>query len=157
MLTTIEVGRGEFGFSAAHAGLHDGKFEPLHGHTFQVTLRLSGTPADDGMLIDFGEVKAALREAIAPLRRRTMMPGRSPEVLITSENNTLSIVAGSKRYILPAEDVVVLPLANTTTETIADYLLERALPYLHGYGLNTVELEVSEAPGISATARFDFT
>ncbi|MGH3830111.1 MAG: 6-pyruvoyl trahydropterin synthase family protein [Pseudonocardiaceae bacterium] len=157
MLSTVEVGRGEFGFSAAHAGLHDGEFEPLHGHTFQVTLRLSGIPADDGMLIEFSEVKTALREAIAPLRRRTMMPGRAPEVLITSENNSVSIVAGRKRYVLPAEDVVVLPLVNTTTETIADYLLERVLPYLHGYGLSTVELAVSEAPDTSATTRFDFT
>ncbi|MGH3779349.1 MAG: 6-pyruvoyl trahydropterin synthase family protein [Pseudonocardiaceae bacterium] len=157
MLSTIEIGRGEFVFSAAHAGLHDGEFEPLHGHTFQVTLRLSGIPADDGILIDFGEVKAALREAIAPLRRRTMMPGRAPEVLITSENNTVALVAGRKRYVLPAEDVVVLPLVDTTTEAIAGYLLDRALPYLHGYGLTTVELEVSEAPDTSATARFVFT
>lgn len=157
MLTTVEVGRGEFGFSAAHTGLHDGEFEPLHGHTFQVALRLLGTPGDDGMLLDFGEIKAALREAIAPLRRRTMMPGRAPEVLITSENNALSIVAGRKRYVLPAEDVVVLPLVNTTTEAIAGYVLDRVLPYLHGYGLTTVELEISEAPDTSATARFDFT
>lgn len=156
MLTTVAVGGGEFGFSAAHAGLHDGEFEPLHGHTFQVTLRLLGIPGDDGMLIDFSEIKAALREAIAPLRR-TMMPGRAPEVLITSENNALSIVAGRKRYVLPAEDIVVLPLVNTTTEVIAGYLLDRVLPYLHGYGLTTVELDVFEAPDTSATARFDFT
>lgn len=76
MNTTVEVGRGEFGFSAAHSGVHDGEFEPLHGHTYQVTLRLFGVPGDGGMLIDFGEIKTALREAIAPLRRRTMMPGR---------------------------------------------------------------------------------
>jgi hypothetical protein len=31
------------------------------------------------------------------------------------------------------------------------------LPYLHGYGLTTVELEISEAPGTSATTRFDVT
>ncbi|MGH3710726.1 MAG: 6-pyruvoyl trahydropterin synthase family protein [Pseudonocardiaceae bacterium] len=79
MLTTVLVGRGEFDFSAAHAGLHDGEFEPLHGHTFQVTLRLLGIPGDDGMLLDFGEIKTALRETIAPLRRRTMMPGHAPE------------------------------------------------------------------------------
>ena len=157
MNTTVEVGRGEFGFSAAHAGVHDGEFEPLHGHTYQVTLWLFGVPGDGGMLIDFGEIKTALREAIAPLRRRTMMPGRAPEVLITSENNTLSIVAGRKRYVLPVDDVVVLPMVNTTTEAIAGYLLERVLPYLHGYGLSTVQLEVSEAPDTSATARFDFT
>lgn len=157
MPTTVEIGRGEFGFSAAHAGLHDGEFEPLHGHTFQVTLRLSGEPDTDGMLIDFSEVKAALREAIAPLRRRTLMPGQAPEARITSEDNTLSITAGRKRYVLPAGDVAVLPLVNTATEAIAGYLLERVLPYLHGYGLTTVELELSEAPDTSATARFDFT
>lgn len=157
MLMTVEVGRGEFGFSAAHAGVHDGEFEPLHGHTYQVALRLFGIVHADGMLIDFGEIKAALREVIVPLRRRTMIPGRTPEAVITSENNTLSIVAGRKRYVLPAEDVVVLPLVNTTTETIAGYLLDRILPYLHGYGLTTVELEVSEAPDTSATAHFDLT
>lgn len=157
MPTTVEVGRGEFGFSAAHTGLHDGEFEALHGHTFQVTLRLSGELDTDGMLIDFSEVKAALREAIAPLRRRTLMPGQAPEARITSEGNTVSISAGDKRYVLPAEDVAVLPLVNTATEAIAGYLLERVLPYLHGYGLTTVELEVSEAPDTSTTARFDFT
>jgi hypothetical protein len=31
------------------------------------------------------------------------------------------------------------------------------LPCLHGYGLSTVQLEVSEAPDTSVTARFDFT
>lgn len=157
MRATVEVGRGEFGFSAAHAGLHDGEFEPLHGHTFQVTLRMSGVPGDDGILIDFGEIKAALREAIAPLRRRTMMPGHAPQVLITSENNTVSITAGRKRYVLPADDVVVLPMVNTTTEGIAGYLLDRVLPSLHGQGLTKVELEVSEAPDTSATARVDVT
>jgi hypothetical protein len=39
---TIEIGGTPFVFCAAHAGLHDGEFEPLHGHTFAVTLRLSG-------------------------------------------------------------------------------------------------------------------
>lgn len=78
-------------------------------------------------------------------------------MLITSENDALSIVAGRKRYVLPVDDVVVLPMVNTTTEAIAGYLLERVLPYLHGYGLSTVQLEVSEAPDTSATARFDFT
>lgn len=155
LLTTLQVGRGEFGFAAAHAGLHDGEFEPLHGHTFQVTLRLSGEPDSDGMLIDFSKVKAALREAIAPLRRRTLMPGRAPQVRITPENDTLSIAISGKSYVLPAEDVVVLPLANTTTEAIAGYLLDQVLPHLQGERLTTAELEVSEAPDTSATARVD--
>lgn len=156
MHTSVEVGCGEFVFSAAHAGVHDGALEPLHGHTFQVTLRLSGAVGADGMLIDFSAIKAALRQAIAPLRRRTLMPGCAPDVLITAENDTLAIVAGDKRYVLPAEDVIVLPLVNTTTEAIAGYLLDRILPCLQGAGLATVELEICEAPDTSATAHFEF-
>jgi len=37
--------------------------KPLHGHTFQVTPRLFGIPGGDGTPIDFGEIKATLREA----------------------------------------------------------------------------------------------
>lgn len=155
MLTILQVGRGEFGFSAAHAGLHDGEFEPLHGHTFQVTLRLFGEPGSDGMLIDFSKVKSALRKAIAPLRRRTLIPGLAPQARITSENDTVSIVTSGKTYVLPADDVVVLPLANTTTEAIAGYLLKQVLPHLQGECSTTAELEVSEAPDTSATARVD--
>lgn len=157
MLTTLEVGRGEFGFSAAHTGLHDGEFETLHGHSFHVTLRLSGTPGADGMLVDFAKVKAALREAIAPLRRRTLMPGEAPEVRITRENDTLSICAGRKRYVLPADDVMVLPLTNTTTEALADYLLVQVLTRLRGTSLTAVELKLSEATDASATAHAELT
>jgi len=157
MLMTLEVGCGEFGFSAAHSGLHDGQFEPLHGHSFQVTLRLSGTPDAHGMLVDFTKVKTALREAIAPLRRRTLMPGHAPDVRITREHNTVSVAGGGKCYVLPGEDVVVLPLANTTTEALAGYLLDQVLPHLDGVDVTTVELELSEAADTAATARADLT
>jgi 6-pyruvoyl-tetrahydropterin synthase len=42
MLTTLAMTRAEFGFYAAHIALYNGEVEPLHGHTFQVTLRVSG-------------------------------------------------------------------------------------------------------------------
>ena len=60
-LTVITIGGdGKFAFSAAHAGLHAGEFEPLHGHSFTVTLRLHGEPDETGMVCDFTDVKNAL-------------------------------------------------------------------------------------------------
>jgi hypothetical protein len=47
-------------FSAAHAGLHDGQFEPLHGHTFAVTVRLHCEPGNAGMLAGFRMFREAL-------------------------------------------------------------------------------------------------
>jgi len=67
----------------------------------------------------------------------------------------LSIICGRKHYLLPAEDVTMLPLVNTTLEALAGYLLSQVLPQLQGAGLVAAELEISELPGTSATARAD--
>jgi 6-pyruvoyltetrahydropterin/6-carboxytetrahydropterin synthase len=153
MLTTLELARAEFGFYAAHIALYNGEVEPLHGHTFQVALRVSGEPDTSGMVAEFNEIKPAIRDAVALLRRRTLVPGQAPELQITPKNDSLSIICGRKRYLLPAEDVTVLPLANTTLETLAGYLLSQVRPQLQRAGLVTAELTVSELPGTSATAR----
>ncbi len=153
MLTTLEMARADFGFYAAHIALYRGEVEPLHGHTFQVSLRVSGEPDTSGTVADFSDIKPAMRDAVAPLRRRTLVPGQASELRITPKNDSLSIAAGRKRYLLPVEDVTILPLVNTTLEALAGYLLGRVLPQLHRAGLVAVELEISELPGTSATAR----
>jgi 6-pyruvoyltetrahydropterin/6-carboxytetrahydropterin synthase len=153
MLTTLEMARAEFGFYCAHIALYDGEVEPLHGHTFQVTLRVSGEPNASGMVTEFSEIKPVMRDAVAPLRRRTLVPGHAPELQIAPENGSLSITCGAKRYLLPAEDVTVLPLTNTTLEALAGYLLNQVLPQLHKTRLVAAELEVSEPPGTAAIAR----
>jgi 6-pyruvoyltetrahydropterin/6-carboxytetrahydropterin synthase len=155
MLTTLEMARAEFGFYAAHIALYNGEVEPLHGHTFQVTLRVSGEPDIRGMVTEFSEIKPAVRNAVAPLRRHTLVPGQAPELQITPENDSLWIICGRKQYLLPTEDVTVLPLANTTLEALAGYLLRQVLPQLQRTGLVAAELEASELPGTSATARAD--
>lgn len=153
MLTTLEMARAEFGFYCAHIALYNGEVEPLHGHTFQATLRVSGEPSASGMVAEFSEIRPAVRDAVAPLRRRTLVPGHTPELQITPENGSLSITCGAKRYLLPAEDITVLPLANTTLEALAGYLLNRVLPQLHTTRLVAAEPEVSEPPGTAAITR----
>lgn len=153
MLTTLELARAEFGFYAAHLALYRGELEPLHGHTFHVALRVSGGSDPGGMLVEFSEIRAAVRDAVAPLRRRTLVPGQAPELQIVPERDGLSITDGRKRYLLPTADVTVLPLANTTLEAIAGHLLGEVVPHLRTAGLVSAELEVSEPPGTAATAR----
>jgi 6-pyruvoyl-tetrahydropterin synthase len=143
-------GDGTFAFSAAHAGLHDGEFEPLHGHTFTVTLRLHGDPDETGMVCDFTAAKNALTAAIAPLKRRTLMPAAPPGGRCDREGSQVVVECGTKLYSLPADDVVLLPVANTTTEQIAAWLLGQVLPALAKPGLRRAELVLGEAPDTSA-------
>ena len=57
------------GFSAAHRLTGSGgKCESLHGHNFHVTLEVKGDELDEnGMLIDFKELKSALKTVLAKL------------------------------------------------------------------------------------------
>ena len=149
-LTRISIGgTGAFEFSAAHSGLHDGEFEPLHGHTFTVTLRLHGTTDDAGMITDFSTAKKALADAISPLRRRTLMPA----AWCTADGSQILVECSTKRYSFPAADVLPLPVLNTTTEELAGYLLGQVLPYLDGERVQLAELTLAEASDTSATVR----
>lgn len=40
---------------------HEGKCKNLHGHRYVILLTIEGAPADDGMIIDFGEIKAKFK------------------------------------------------------------------------------------------------
>lgn len=149
--TVITIGGdGKFAFSAAHAGLHAGEFEPLHGHSFTVTLRLHGEPDETGMVCDFSDVKNALAQVIAPLKRRTLMPAAPPGGRCDREAGQVVIACGTKLYSLPAGDVVLLPVGNTTTEQIAAWMLDQVLPVLGKPGLRRAELILAEAPDTSA-------
>jgi 6-pyruvoyl-tetrahydropterin synthase len=150
--TVISIGGdGKFAFSAAHTGLHDGEFEPLHGHSFTVTLRLHGEPDQAGMVCDFTKAKDSLTAVIAPLKRRTLMPASPPGGCCQHDGNQVVITCGSKRYCLPASDVVLLPIPNTTTEQIAAWLLGELVPLLDAPGLRRADLTLAEAPDTSAT------
>ena len=57
------------GFAAAHRLTGSGgKCESLHGHNFHVILDIEGDQLDEtGMLVDFGELKAVLKDVLAEL------------------------------------------------------------------------------------------
>ncbi len=61
--------RVESSFAAAHFLSHyKGKCERLHGHNYRVFAYARGGSLDEGgMLLDFGELKGALREVIGRL------------------------------------------------------------------------------------------
>ncbi|MFI6290044.1 6-pyruvoyl trahydropterin synthase family protein [Nonomuraea sp. NPDC050790] len=150
----IEIGgAGDYVFSAAHAGIHDGQMEPLHGHTFTVTVRLTGDPDAAGMLLDFHQVKRGLKKVIEPLKRRTLLPETPVAGTSHLEDGQVIVECGKDWYGFPERVVALLPVPNTTTEELAGYLLGQLMPYVDGApGLHRVELVLAEAPDTRATA-----
>ena len=55
----------DFTFDAAHNLInYHGKCERLHGHTYKLRVIVEGTPDSEGMIIDFIELKAVVKERV---------------------------------------------------------------------------------------------
>lgn len=148
----IELSDDSFCFPAAHLALHGSSCESLHGHTYAVTLRLSGTLDSSGMIADFHRVKELMRKTVEPLRRRVLLPIQSEAVRVEPAGDHVDVYCGSsKRYRFPRSDVAFLNVANTTTELLADYILGAAWPMLVKWGgVRRATLSLSETPGQAA-------
>ncbi len=123
---SLHLFRGEHRFSAAHMTVFpDGSKERLHGHNFQVELRLYLRSIALRDLCDFAVVKRALGELCGDMHERTLVALNNPHLRVTVETLNDSDTAPGRElvrlshesgeYLLPRTDVVLLPLENITT------------------------------------------
>jgi 6-pyruvoyltetrahydropterin/6-carboxytetrahydropterin synthase len=78
------------------------------------------------------------------------------QILHRDVQATEMLVCG-RRYVLPSDEIVWLPMDNVVVETLARYLWDRILfalrPDLVAAGVESLEVTVTEAPGQGASFR----
>lgn len=80
----------EFTFETGHALFgYDGKCRNVHGHSYHLSVTVIGTPIEEaghkklGMVIDFGDLKAIVREEIVdPFDHATVFNKNTPHVAL---------------------------------------------------------------------------
>ena len=145
----IVLAKEDFKFSAAHFTLFpDGGAELLHGHNYRVRVELAGSSLDEeGLLVDIDHFKKVLRERCAHLDSRTLLPAASGRVQWTRDGDAFEISCGPRRYRFPADDVLLLPLVNTSMELFARMLWEELAPALEGSRVEEMAVSVEESAG----------
>ena len=146
----LNLARADIGFSAAHFSIVGGRAERLHGHNYRVSLRARGALRTDGTLVDFAVLKRALREVCARLDERTLLPLQSDRVTVREEGDGVVVDEDTRHFRFPREDVRLLPIPNTTCESLATHLLQAVRRVLGDVPVR-LELSVEETPGQSAT------
>ncbi len=150
------VAKDEHKFSCAHMTLFpDGTKERLHGHNYRVALSLE-MPSEEIGFLDFANVKMVLNELCSELREHLLMPADSSSVHVTSRDDTSTeMMVCGKRYVIPTEEVLWLPVSNVVVELLAEYLWQRVFDGLGAdlarTGVMTMGVTVTEAPGQGAT------
>lgn len=147
---SVELARADLGFSAAHFSVVGGVSERLHGHNYRVSLRASGPIGADGAVVDFRLLKAAIRAECSALDERMLIPVECDALDVESHDDAVEVHEGERRFVFPRSDVVLLPVANTTCECLATYLLGAVRARL-GVLPVRFQLSVEELPGQGAT------
>lgn len=124
MILEIDGGHSGIRFSACHFIPRHEKCSRLHGHSYILRLRLDGDIGEEGMIMDFVVLKKELRKFIDLLDHRTLLPGASKDVKITTTDTSVEAVSCGKRYVFPIEDVVILDIPTTTAEEMTKMMVD---------------------------------
>ncbi|OGQ78189.1 MAG: hypothetical protein A3F90_07695 [Deltaproteobacteria bacterium RIFCSPLOWO2_12_FULL_60_19] len=148
----IEVDKDYFNFASAHFLVFaDGKREPLHGHNYQVSVAVEGELDRAGMVLDFITFKPLVKQVCDELDHRTLIQQNCPNLKIQGEGKHVEVLYKGQRIVLPRRDALLLPIANTSTELLAEYiagqLRRRVRQKFPGAKLKVIEVGVEETRG----------
>lgn len=145
----VRVYPGELHFSAAHFITFNGTCENLHGHNFHVRIEARGDNTNDAFVIDFVLLTRLAAQICKELHDGVLLPTRSAEVRIDERDGLVEVQSYDKRFLLPRENCILLPLPNTTAEMLAFHIsgrLVEALEKAQGIAnLRSLEVAVEEA------------
>ena len=153
------VGKDTHKFSSAHMSLFpDGTKERLHGHNFRVSLALELTRASP--MVDLGQLKTALSAQCTAWDQRLLLPRASPRFRLQSlDAESCVFTLDDKRYTVPADEVLLLPLENVVVEGLAELFAQELLPRLRAFvpadSACALEVSVTESEHQGATFRLD--
>jgi 6-pyruvoyl-tetrahydropterin synthase len=151
----VFVGKENLKFNAAHFIAYPGFRERLHGHNYQVTVRIEGDLGTDGYVLDFGLVKQATKRVCEALDEYTILPALSDCLRITEHGEAVEVVyEDGARFVFPRADVILLPIVHTSAEELARYVAGQVRAELLAVGARPwrrLEVSVAETRGQSAT------
>lgn len=151
---SIRVANDDLVFSAGHFITFDGgRCERLHGHSYRAAVEVHGPLDADQCVVDFLAVRAALKAIIVKLDHRMLLPTGHPAIRVSAQATEIEVTFADRRWVFPKDNCLLLPIANTTTELLAQYVAERLraeLAALGGSMPDMVRVEIAEGSGCSA-------
>ena len=154
-LTILELKTDAMKFSAGHFMMHDAtRRETMHGHDYQVSVRLLTRIIQNGMSFDVRDFKKLVANLCKSLDYRFILPAQSDFIrLEETESHWLAKLQEESISFLK-RDAVVLPICNSTLEELSHWFVQQltqdqaALEQQHIEGLS---ITIGNGRGESAT------
>ncbi len=151
----VRVTKDHLVFCSGHFISYEGdKCERLHGHNYRTAVEVEGDLDENCYVFDFIALKHLTKAITDELDHRMLLPTRSALIAVEPGAKSIHVRYRDREWLFPRDDCVLLPIENTTTESLARYIGQRLLEELrrqHGYQPRVLRVEVEENIGQSAT------
>ncbi len=154
--TTLHLAKQNFKFSAAHFLIFDETHaEKLHGHNYQVKVDINA-PADetqhsDGYFMDFNVFKKFIKARLDIWDEIVLLPQNHPDMKFKKTEKSLEVTFRDRFYVFPLNEVILLPVTNTSVENLSKILAEEFYTEFKKYGVQKVVVSVEETQGQGAS------
>jgi 6-pyruvoyltetrahydropterin/6-carboxytetrahydropterin synthase len=152
---TVRVSKDYLVFCCAHFITYDGNTcERLHGHNYRATAEVEGPLDENQYVFDFIALKNLMRRITDELDHHVLLPTTSKLIRVEANDRQVIVCFGTREWVFPREDCVLLPISNTTAELLARWIAERlteALVRERKFRPTRVRIEVEESFGQLAT------
>lgn len=147
----VEVSKEQFVFSAAHfITFAKDICERIHGHNYGVRVSVEGPLDENRYVVDFIALRDAVLKQTQALDHHVILPRDHREIIVTQDETETTVRFRERRWVFPNEDVIILPVINTTAEEIARVIAERVREQTaaqFGDALTMIEVAVDENYG----------
>ena len=121
---SVVVAKDYLKFAAAHFIAYPGFREPLHGHNYQVSVRVEAELGADGYVLDFGLVKRVAKALCDELDERVLVPADSDCLtVVTDAVHVEMTTAEGDRFAFPRRDCAVLPIVHSSAEELDERVI----------------------------------
>ena len=147
----IRIAKPGMVFSAAHFITFNGDVcERLHGHNYHVAVEIHGPLDENHYVVDFIAVRDRLQAIVLELDHHVLLPTDHSLIRVAEEDGEVIATFRDRKWVFPADDCVLLPVANTTAELLARYIggrLSDSLRQECGISPERIRVEVDECEG----------
>jgi 6-pyruvoyltetrahydropterin/6-carboxytetrahydropterin synthase len=155
---TVHVTKDYLVFCSGHFITYDGDHcERIHGHNYRVAVEVEDDLDQNQYVVDFIALKDLTRAITDELDHRMLLPSRSWQIVLHEDGPNVRVTYRDRFWSFPRDECVLVPIANTTAELLADFIAGRLRQAMTDRGWNlprVLRVEVEESFGQSATVEW---
>jgi len=135
----VQIRKEALKFSSAHMTVFaDGTKERLHGHNYRTEATLEFKDFNLSTMIPFSDIKSGMKKICANWDEKFFLPMLCPHLKVQKhDDESVDFKLCGKRYVIPTDEIVLLPVDNITSESLAQQFSKNLLSSAHSKEFKT--------------------